>query len=244
MRGIISAEQVIRDHADSIGIDIHGIGVRNRVIVSWLPHIVNRLSAAIETNKCTNWLYPGNPLYSNENVSVAHIRPGAPAAAIYLELLIACGAEQVITIGYAGALSESVSIGDVVMPGWFVSSEGTSRHYVTETENIEPSARLMRSLTKASHDHGLSMREGGCWSTDALFRETESDIERHARKALCVDMESSACVAVGNFRNIEICSLLVVSDSVWGGEWRKGFKSERLKESVDKIVAMMSEHSV
>lgn len=240
MNDIITPKQVIEDYAENRRISVPDIGVNKTVIISWLPHIVDKLRINFQATKNEHWLYKNNPLYSNTNISIGHIRPGASAAAIYIEQIIACGAEKIICVGYAGSLVERVNVGDVIVPTWFISTEGTSKHYCNSDSDIVPTLALLELIR--SNDRSKSFRYGGCWSTDALFRETQSDIEKNAEAgAFCVDMESSASIAVGKYRSVEICSLLIVSDAVWGGKWKKGFDSPQLLESIDNVVKLLGE---
>ena len=54
---------------------------------------------------------------------------GAPYAVMLLENLIAWGARQIIFIGWCGAISDQVNIGDIILPTSIYIDEGTSRHY-------------------------------------------------------------------------------------------------------------------
>lgn len=235
---IIEPKKVVNDHAESLNISISEIGVKKLVIVSWLPHIVELLREAFGASKSENWLYKNNPIYSTGKITIGHIRPGAPAAAIYIEQLIAAGAKKIITIGYAGALVDKVSIGDVIVANGFISSEGTSKHYSQSPKDIKPTQQLLSQLQSLSSTSKLNF--GKCWNTDALFRETADDVKAFGeRGALCVDMETSACVAVCNFREVETCNLLLISDLVYGDSWVKGFSNERLHASVNNVVKLV-----
>ncbi len=235
---IIEPKTVVFDHAESLGISINEIGVKKLVIVSWLPHVVEKLRKAFNASKSENWIYKNNPIYSSEEITIGHIRPGSPAAVIYIEQLIASGAEKIISIGYAGALLDEVSIGDVIVANSFISTEGTSKHYCNSPLDIKPTKHLLEKIQKLPNSNHFKF--GKCWSTDALYRETIEDINKFGKQgALCVDMETSACVAVCNYRKIEICSLLLISDLVHGGSWVKGFSNEELKISINNVVQTM-----
>ncbi len=237
---IIDPKTVVLNYAESQGIAVNEIGVEKLVVVSWLPHIVDKLRVRFNARKAENWLYKNNAIYLADEITIGHIRPGAPAAAIYIEQLIAAGAERIITVGYAGSLTGSVSIGDVIVPNSFISTEGTSRHYCKSVNEIKPTEKILKKIQRLPSSDKFKF--GKCWSTDALFRETEEDIKCFSeQEALCVDMESSACAAVCNFRNIEVCNFLLISDSVHSGSWVKGFSNEKLFSSIHDVVETMVE---
>jgi purine-nucleoside phosphorylase len=45
-------------------------------------------------------------------------------------------------------------------------------------------------------------------------------------------METSAMYALGQFRGVEICNLLVVSDELWK-EWNPAFFSQELQKAIE-----------
>ena len=54
---------------------------------------------------------------------------GAPYAVMLLENLVAWGARRIIFIGWCGAISDRLKIGDIVLPTAALVDEGTSKHY-------------------------------------------------------------------------------------------------------------------
>ncbi len=134
---------------------------------------------------------------------------GAPHAVDTLEVLVALGVKTVITIGMIGAFSEKVTYGDIVLPSRVYSEEGTSLHYYEKLEYIEPSEKLFNSLKELLDDYKVLPTV----STDAIYRQTFYK-EKLWRDKGCVgvDMETSALLSVGKYLNIDIASILVVSD--------------------------------
>ena len=83
----------------------------------------------------------------------------------------------------------------------------------------------------------IKFHDGIVWTTDAIYRETQEKLEYYqAKDVLAVDMELSALFTVGRFRNIEIGSILVVSDELSTYKWRPGFREKRFIKT-RKIVA-------
>ena len=69
-----------------------------------------------------------------------------------------------------------------------------------------------------------------------------SKIEAYGRQGvLGVDMETSAMYALGIYRSVSVCNLLVVSDELWH-EWRPAFGTVELDDATDlaqRIVARL-----
>ena len=90
----------------------------------------------------------------------------------------------------------------------------------------------MERTREALKDKDLSFNEGIVWSTDALFRETCEKVEHFQKiKVLAVEMETSAMFTVGNFRDVEVGGILVVSDELSTFKWQTGFKDKHFEKS-------------
>ena len=173
-----------------------------------------------------------------QNLSVAGPLIGAPYAAALLETLIVWGARKVIFFGMCGAISPEVKIGDIIVPTDSIIDEGTSKHYkADESLRSKPSFLIVESIKQIFNKNKIEFHDGLIWTTDAVYRETREKLEYYqAKDALAVDMELSALFTVGRFRNIEIGSILVVSDELATYEWRPGFREKRFIKT-RKIVA-------
>ena len=159
---------------------------------------------------------------------------GAPMAGMVLETLGRRGCDTFLSLGWCGAVSPPYKWGDIILPEWALSEEGTSAHYPLENEIASPDAELLNTLTGLLDERGIEYGRGGVWTTDAPFRETrEKVIEYGGRGVLAVDMETSAVMAVARFRQWRWAGLMVVSDELWGDKWRPGFKSDELSAGLD-----------
>ena len=167
---------------------------------------------------------------------------GAPAAVVTLELLIASGIRRFLVYGGAGSITRKLRIGDVLIPTWGVREEGTSYHYVPEGHVPKPSQSLTRRLREAMFStltpHGSRVVEGGVWSTDAIFMETEDKVRRYANEGvLGVDMESTALMTVAEYRGAELAIALIITDELVPPEWRVPSKEDwRRIEGVERAI--------
>lgn len=153
---------------------------------------------------------------------------GAPYAAMLLETLIAWGARKIIFLGWCGAVSEEVRIGDIIVPTSAVIDEGTSRHYAAaDSGSSAASSSMVSSITQALATNHINFHAGVVWSTDAVYRETREKVEQYQRAGvLAVEMEISALYSVAQFRCAALGAILVVSDELSSFSWRPGFKHD------------------
>lgn len=162
---------------------------------------------------------------------------GAPTAVICLEKLIALGASRIIVCGWCGSLQPDLGVGQLVLPTWGVSEEGTSGHYPVAGK-VESSAQLRNNLKDFFLAAGKDLREGPVWTTDALYRETREKVVRYGQEGILgVDMECSALLQVAAFRRVELAAVLMVSDLLWQTPWQPGFQGKEFRKRSQGLVA-------
>ena len=158
---------------------------------------------------------------------------GAPYGAMILETLIAWGVTRIVFMGWCGAISKDVHIGEMIVPNGALVDEGTSLHYLRKSMDIVPPSDLILQKTRQTLESArMTYHEGLVWTTDAAFRETREAVLSFQEKGiLAVEMELSALLSVGMFHDVNVSALLVVSDELSSLTWKPGFKSEQFKQA-------------
>jgi len=161
---------------------------------------------------------------------------GAPAAAVMLEELIAFGARRFVSVGTAGSLRSDLPPGSLVLCDAAFRDEGTSYHYLPGGGPVFPSEDLTRKLRGELERRGLPFRKGPAWTTDAIYRETPSEVVLHSGKgALVVEMEAAALFAVARFRSALIAACFSVSDTLAELAWRPEFHAETTTDGLEAL---------
>lgn len=201
-----------------------------RCVMAAHPGDAARLAADMQLDKYRRWLM-SRLYFRNEDNSAGLVGPfiGAPYAVILLEAMIAWGVREIILVGWCGALSDRVHIGDVVIPDSAFIDEGTSLHYSGPGMRAStPSPALQDRLARLFLSDEMPVHHGPVWTTDAIYRETPDKIAAFQRlNALGVDMETSALFSAAAFRKAAIGCVLIVSDELSGSRWIPGFKNKR-----------------
>ncbi len=168
---------------------------------------------------------------------------GAPYAVMLLETLIAWGVRKIVFLGWCGAISEKVKIGDIIVPTSAIIDEGTSAHYAKAHNGCSRASSSMLSLIRKVLDKNhIDFHTGTVWSTDAVYRETRQQVENYQQNGiLAVEMEISALYSVAQFRRVELGGILVVSDELSSLKWRPGFKRERFLQGRQKACTVVKE---
>lgn len=176
----------------------------------------------------------------NTGFFIAGPAVGSPMAVMTLEKLIALGAKKILVCGWCGSLCPNIHTGDVLLPIWSLSEEGTSQHYPLESRP-ESSERLRHKLHSAFH-HKMLCHEGPVWTTDAVYRETKGKAALYRQKTILgVDMEFNALVTVARYREVELAAALLVSDQLWGEKWHPGFTGKDFRETSKRFLTILYE---
>jgi uridine phosphorylase len=234
-----TAEMFIAFQAERLGISVEELGVAPVVVVSWSPRVVRALAEQIGAEPPPHQgegIEPG--LFTGEiggrRVSLARAPVGAPGTIAMMEEMMACGAGLFVGLGWAGSLQPGAPVGSLLVPTHCVREEGTSPHYVADDEAIVPDLRLVSLVSDVAAATREQVLPGGQWTIDAPYRELVSKIDAYrARGVLGVDMETSAMYALGRFRGVPVCNLLVVSDELWE-TWRPAFGTPELRVATER----------
>jgi uridine phosphorylase len=150
---------------------------------------------------------------------------GAPFAVLVAEELFASGCRFLISVTSAGQVTP------VARPPYFVlieralRDEGTSYHYTAPSPYSELRPELLEMLCGAFEKLPVPVTHGTAWTTDAPFRETATEIERHrSAGVLAVEMEASALYAFAEAEENPIVCFAHVTNQMASieGDFEKG----------------------
>ncbi len=193
------------------------------------------LQKAIKTQALKEKQTPFGHLYLLQDKIVLSQCLGAPSAVLSLERLIRSGTKEIILLGFCGSLRAEYRIGDMISITKAFSEEGTSKHYFPRKKIFFPSLLLKKRIENALLDSQCLFKTGSLISTDAPYRETQSWLAMNRRRKIdCADMEASAVFALAAFYNIQAAALMIISDELWTGVWKKGFRDPLIKNKIKK----------
>lgn len=124
---------------------------------------------------------------------------GAPAAAQFMDCLIACGCRKIVTAGSCGVLTEMAE-NEFLIPTKALRDEGTSYHYLPAARYAEPASEAVQAIEKTFRALGLPFREcitEGCAT---------------------VEMECAALAACAKKRGAAFGQILYTADSLANAE--------------------------
>lgn len=224
------------------------IKVPSRLLITYHTRMYERARRLIGGKPVDWWVYGDRqPLcvgsFNKEEIGAIRLLVGAPAAAMTLEELIACGAKTILEVGLSGGLQPFLQAGNIVVITEAVRDEGTSQHYLPPKQKTVASERLKDKLIHHLNEEKAKHFVGSVWSTDGVYRETRGKFRRF-RKAgvLCVDMETSAIFAVAKYRNVEAASTQIISDILTESGWQPHFfRHQLVRENTEILVKAVLE---
>lgn len=216
-----------------------------------LPHIIANYDCSDE-KKLPCLLTGPSFVTVNEMPGLCFVRGGfgAPAAADTMETVRALGVKRIIVAGMCGGFGGGIRVGDIVIPRYVRSEEGTSFHYISDAEIARPDSRLYDAAVRF-FDKDRGVLTAPIVTTDAVYRQTFAK-EAAWRDAGCigVDMETSALLNVAQYYSMPAVAVHICSDRhpeapgddvwKWGSE---NFRDQRriFIDDVMKFAAEMAE---
>ena len=172
---------------------------------------------------CTNWeknvfiLNYNGTLFTFFMASV-----GGPLIAGDIEELHAQGVEKFIIFGNCGVLDSNIKDCSIIIPEKAYREEGTSYHYVEESDTIELNPKYQEEFIDVLKKYDFEYTIGATWTTDAFYRETTDKIKYFkSLNVKTVEMEGATIAAVCKKLGIEYFTFYYAGDNLDAVEWEK-----------------------
>ncbi|MDP9475837.1 MAG: nucleoside phosphorylase [Actinomycetota bacterium] len=155
---------------------------------------------------------------------------GAPFAVLVAEEMFASGCELLVSATSAGQISPAGPPPYFVLIERALRDEGTSYHYAPPASPYSELRPELGEMLRGAFDGEAvpAVARGAAWTTDAPFRETATEVERHRSAGiLAVEMEAAALYAfAGATGNPVVCFAHVTNQMASvEGDFEKGAAS-------------------
>jgi purine-nucleoside phosphorylase len=155
--------------------------------------------------------------HNGENILLVSPTTGAAGCVCDTEILIGSGIKKIVAFGTCGRLDKNIAQNTIILPTSAYREEGTSYHYLPESDEIEADKEALRMARDTFTNAGVNFIEGKIWTTDAVYRETRGKVElMKERGCVGVEMELSALLALAQYRDIKFTEFLIGDDPVDG----------------------------
>jgi uridine phosphorylase len=140
---------------------------------------------------------------------------GGPYAVLIAEQLLVSGAHLILGLTSAGRVSTSLPLPSFVVVTSAVRDEGTSFHYLPPAGKVDCSTPIVDLLTEEVSRLGAPVIQGSVWTTDAPYRETATQLQRHAAAGvLAVEMQAASLFAFASARKADVGVVAHVTNAV------------------------------
>jgi uridine phosphorylase len=140
---------------------------------------------------------------------------GGPYAVLIAEQLHVSGARLILGLTSAGRVSPSLPLPSLVIATSAVRDEGTSLHYLPPASKIGCPTPIADVLAEELSRLNSAVVEGLVWTTDAPYRETATQLQRHAAAGvLAVEMQAASLFAFATARQAAVGVVAHVTNAV------------------------------
>lgn len=178
------------------------------------------LEEAVCYNTVRNMLgYTGS--YKGKRISVQSSGMGVPSMGIYsMELYRDYDVDTIIRVGSAGAISDSLSMGDVVIGmGLCTDSAYVSQYDLPGTYTPVADFGLVKLASEIMEERGVSYQTGVILTSDLFYTDEKDAVAKWKKmNILCVEMESLALYCNAVRLGKKALTMLTISDLPLRGE--------------------------
>ena len=177
--------------------------------------------------------------YRGRPVSVQSSGMGCPSAGIVIEELVQLGVKRIVRVGTCGGLQPDLAMGDLIVAISAVPADATATHLIGG-EPHAPTAdwELVHGAVHQAKELGKKVRVGPIVSSDVFYNPDGGQYQRWSdRGILGVEMEGAMMFTLGALRKIQTGCLLLVSDVVVEGEFKR-ISDEEMRAAVDQMTEL------
>jgi DeoD family purine-nucleoside phosphorylase len=180
--------------------------------------------------------------FRGKRVSVQSSGMGCPSAGIVIEELTQLGVKKILRVGTCGGLQPDLQMGDLIVALSATPADATPIHLIGG-EPHAPTAdwELVHAAVHHAKEQGKAVRVGGVVSSDVFYNPDGDQYQRWSdRGILAVEMEAAMLFTVGALKKIKTGCLLIVSDVVVDGEFKR-ITDDEMKNAVDQMTELALE---
>ncbi|MGL5647280.1 MAG: purine-nucleoside phosphorylase [Clostridium sp.] len=182
--------------------------------------------------------------YKGKRISVQGTGMGMPSIGIYsYELIHFYGVKNLIRIGSAGAIDESLKLHDIVIGmGSCTDSNFASQYNLPGTFAPIASYKLVQGAVNAAKELNIEAKVGNILSSDVFYGENGLDTLRSWQKmgALAVEMESAALYMNAARAGVNALCMLTISDCPFTGELTSAEERQTAFTNMMKVALEMA----
>ncbi|WP_196801742.1 AMP nucleosidase [Bacteriovorax sp. BSW11_IV] len=187
---------------------------QQQIILTNFHYYVERFNSLLDDNIYTQGSAFKASSSKKARVTIIEFGVGAAMAALIGELISVVQPKAVLFLGLAGAVHDSLKVGDFVLPIASIRAEGVSSHFLPTQVPALPTFKVQKFVSQILVEHEMDYRTGTIHSTDYRFWEFDDDFKTKLieERVLAVEMETAALFTACFVSKVNIGALLLISD--------------------------------
>lgn len=182
--------------------------------------------------------------YKGKRISVQGTGMGIPSIGIYsYELIHFYGVKNLIRIGSAGAIDDSLKLHDIVIGmGACTDSNFASQYNLPGTFAPTASYKLVEGAVNAARELNIEAKVGNILSSDVFYGENGLDSLKSWQKmgVLAVEMESAGLYMNAARAGVNALCMLTISDCPFTGELTSAEERQTAFTNMMKVALEMA----
>jgi 5'-methylthioadenosine phosphorylase/purine-nucleoside phosphorylase len=177
--------------------------------------------------------------FRGKRVSVQSSGMGCPSAAIVIEELTQLGVTKILRVGTCGGLQPNMQMGELIVALSATPTDSTPLHLIgNEPHAPTASWELLHAAVHHAKELGKPVRVGPIVSSDVFYNPDGGQYQRWSERGiLAVEMEAAVLFTIGALKKIQTGCLLIVSDVVVDGEFKR-ITDEEMTQAVDQMTEL------
>ncbi len=158
--------------------------------------------------------------YKGKTITVMASGMGMPSMGIYsYELFNIFGVENIIRIGSAGSINNTIKIRDIVIGmGTCTNSNFASQYKLSGSFAPICSYDLLKVCTDTAGELGIAVKVGSLYTSDTFYDDSKSSVEWGKLGVMAVEMEAAALYMNAARSGKNALAICTISDHILTGE--------------------------
>lgn len=158
--------------------------------------------------------------YKGKTITVMASGMGMPSMGIYsYELFNIFGVENIIRIGSAGSINNTIKIRDIVIGmGTCTNSNFASQYKLSGSFAPICSYDLLKVCTDTAGELGIAVKVGNLYTSDTFYDDSKSSAEWGKLGVMAVEMEAAALYMNAARSGKNALAICTISDNILTGE--------------------------
>lgn len=187
---------------------------QKQIILTNFHYYIERFNELLPDAKYTKGSAFGASSSKKAKVTIIEFGVGSAMAALIGELISVIEPKAALFLGLAGAVHQSLKVGDFVLPIASIRAESVSKNFLPMQVPALPTFKVQKFISQILVEHGYEYRTGTIHSTDYRFWEFDQRFKDNLieERVLAVEMETAALFTTCFVSKVNIGALLLISD--------------------------------